>query len=320
VLLIFTGGVDHRSVDKMSMFTLCSCRQYIEHRMNWHLAIEKNHAALKRMLAMLIAMVAVSGNDRPATLPRHLQRFVLRLLRLAEAATRRLIIIATRGLAVKLPKPRETRPQPSKPSLDWHNALGIAVRPGALPVSAKARRPKPSPIPSLSLLDPMKRFGARRRRYAQPAALPRIGLIGDPYSPFLQPPPAPVVPTPDDPLDARRIHLRLDALNRALDDLPGQAMRMARWQARRDARLAAARAGDPELSPSPPFRPPGQRRVRPCAACREKYPTQTPLPPLLPHAAGPSPGWRRKSNHDVYEVLNELHGLAVWASERRDSS
>jgi hypothetical protein len=35
---------------------------------------------------------------------------------------------------------------------------------------------------------------------------------------------------------------------------------------------------------------------------------------------GRPPGWRKRQNHEVYEVLNELHGLAVWASERRDSS
>jgi hypothetical protein len=35
---------------------------------------------------------------------------------------------------------------------------------------------------------------------------------------------------------------------------------------------------------------------------------------------GRPPGWRKRQNHEVYEFLNELHGLAVWASERRDSS
>ena len=113
--------------------------------MNWELAIEKNHGALKRILATLVAMVEMNGAggqssaggqftffpqegsvasrsdqaeksklspapilnanaDRPATLPRHLHRFVLRLLRPAEAATRRLIIIAAQGLTVTLPK------------------------------------------------------------------------------------------------------------------------------------------------------------------------------------------------------------------------
>jgi hypothetical protein len=41
---------------------------------------------------------------------------------------------------------------------------------------------------------------------------------------------------------------------------------------------------------------------------------------ISPMRPGRPPGWRKRQNHEVYEVLNELHGLAVWASERRDSS
>jgi hypothetical protein len=52
--------------------------------------------------------------------------------------------------------------------------------------------------------------------------------------------------------------------------------------------------------------------------------TQTPKPRRFhrtsPIRPGRPPGWRKRQNHEVYEVLNELHGLAVWASERRDSS
>jgi hypothetical protein len=51
---------------------------------------------------------------------------------------------------------------------------------------------------------------------------------------------------------------------------------------------------------------------------------QTPKPRRFhrtsPMRPGRPPDWRKRQNHEVYEVLNELHGLAVWASERRDSS
>ena len=97
--------------------------------MDWNLAIEKNREALTRIVASLVAMVAANGGSAggrftffpqkgseasgqaqaeesklsPApTLPRHLHRFVLRLLRPAEAAARRLVIIAARGLVVEL--------------------------------------------------------------------------------------------------------------------------------------------------------------------------------------------------------------------------
>ena len=229
--------------------------------------------------------------------------------------------------------------------------------------------------------------------------MPQIRVLGgDPIVPlFRQPePPAPPPPTPDDPLDATSIHRRLDAIGRALGDLPKQAQRMARWQARRDARWArergdAERAGQSleENSPSPsrpsgspplphfmgarntqagagarngcqagaPPAPPrflaptqwgrggeGEARdgegviceelgISPeaLALCRTKSSraqssiTAEPAKPRRFHRVSPMrpgrpPGWRKRQNHDVYEVLNELHGLAVWARERRDSS
>ncbi len=92
--------------------------------MDWDAAIEKNREALKHILAMLVAMAGLeleelrgqftffrqkgrsgSGLARaeksklsPAlTLPRRLHRAILRLLRPAEAAVRRLIVVAARG-------------------------------------------------------------------------------------------------------------------------------------------------------------------------------------------------------------------------------
>jgi hypothetical protein len=41
---------------------------------------------------------------------------------------------------------------------------------------------------------------------------------------------------------------------------------------------------------------------------------------LSPMRPGRPPGWCRQPTHRVYEVLNELHGLAVWAQERPDTS
>ena len=100
--------------------------------MDWNLAIERNREALKRIVAMLVAMAglgnghsAIAGRqsesepaqaaDGPATpdcqlptadcrvlLPRHLHRAVLRLLRPAESAARRLVIVMARGLVVAL--------------------------------------------------------------------------------------------------------------------------------------------------------------------------------------------------------------------------
>src|SRR5918995_904680 len=92
--------------------------------MDWNLAIERNRAALTRIVAMLVAMAAItagphhevlaSGEPR-RTLPRHLHRAILRLLRPAESAARRLVIVMARGLAVTLapPRPRKAKPAPT---------------------------------------------------------------------------------------------------------------------------------------------------------------------------------------------------------------
>ncbi len=325
--------------------------------MDWTLAIEKNREALKRVLAMLVAMVGVAGGGSaggqfpffpqkgsdasglgpaeksklspepiPApTLPRHLHRFVLRLLRPAEAAARRLIIIAARGLVVEL-APSRLRAAKPKPVLNRSNGFGtgVVIRPGPLPEWARALAPKRSSTLSLPLLDPLKRFGARRKS-VKPSAMPRISFLDSrPYNPLFQPPraPDPLPPSPDDPLDAGRLHRRLEAIGRVLDDLPRQAKRLACWQARRDARLAGEGGREREsrgglLHPTPALRaaPPHQGEYG--AAGGQ---TKGRLQRLSPMRPGRPPGWRRKPDHPAYDVLNELHGLALWAVERADTS
>ena len=131
--------------------------------MDWNAAVEKNREALKQILAMLVAMAGLAGDaaftsplregrrssDRRAgvlagpspdasrrpphkeearlrpTLPRHLYRAVLRLLRPAEAAVRRLIIVAARGLVVTLPPARPRMPKP-KPAI-LRNGVGAGI-------------------------------------------------------------------------------------------------------------------------------------------------------------------------------------------------
>jgi hypothetical protein len=293
---------------------------------DWQLAIEKNREALKRILAMLVAMVGLPGAGGSAdisrervdprtgvasvTLPRHLHRFVLRLLRPAEAAARRLIIVAARGLVVEVAPPRPRKPRPQ--SIYVRNGVGTGiVRIGSLPDRATVPS-RPAKL-SLPLFDPHKRFGIRRR-YVKPSAAPRIRSLYDTHVPLLrQPPaPAPLPPSPDDPLDARRLHRRLEALSAALDDLPRQAKRLARWRARRDTAYErdAADHPTPALRADPP--PPGERN--------RASPGKPRTPRLSPMRPGRPPGWRRRPDHPVDDVLNVLHGLAVWAQEPSDTS
>jgi hypothetical protein len=196
--------------------------------MDWARAIDRNSEALKAIVAALFVMLA---GATVARLPRPLHRAVLSVLRPAESATRRLTVIAARGLVVK---PAPARPMPQGP-------IG------------RGRRTRLS----FQLFDPRKRFAHERLRPG-PRALPRVHIFGsDPRVTALwSPPPAPAPPPRDGHIDASRLALRLQALKLALDDLPRQARRLVRLRARREK--------VPSLkfkSPLRPGRPPGHRRI-----------------------------------------------------------
>ena len=225
--------------------------------MDWARAIERNSEALKGIVAALFAMLGLAGTDMAARIPQPLHSAVLRVLRPAESAVRRLVVIAARGLVVKL---APSRPKPV----------------GPIGKGGGSRRP------SFQLFDPRKNFAALRQHRRRPARIaPRIHFFGsDPRVAALwsaRPPVADPAPPPDGLVNAQRLTRRLDALKLALEDLPRQAKRLARWRVRR------------ENAPSPKFRSP----LRP----------------------GHPPGHRRKSVHEVDEVLADCHGLACYAME-----
>jgi hypothetical protein len=254
--------------------------------MDWKLAVERNRAALKRILASLLALAALSG----PTMPRHLHRAVAKLLRPAEAAARRLIIIAARGIDVPPPKPpRPRKPRPN--GIILRNGVGTGLPRDPAAALGRPVRAAPHRL-SLPLFDPL-----RLPRHWRPIqrCTPRILFPGDPW--FV---PAPVrpLPRPDDPVSATRIAMRLAALAHALDDLPAQARRFARWQAANNRHVHDRNAAQPGTRPI-------RRRFGRVSALKPGHP----------------PGWRRKkSTHEVHAVLDETHGLALWALRPPDSS
>lgn len=284
--------------------------------MDWTLAIDRNRAALMRILTELVAMaglrasstspregedgsarrgeaeaVAEPGEGVAPTLPRRLHRAVLRLLRPAESAVRRLVIVTARDIVVTLPPLRPRKPEPKRKSvfLTARIGTGVILPRGVHPPGALAPRPRHSL--SLPLFDPPRRI-ARSRRPTSTVSVPRISVPG-----FTRPAPLPPPPSPDDPVDATRLALRLEALSRALDNLPAQAKRFARWRARaeiaRKERLSAP--GTAPRSANPPRR-------------------------IWPLRGGRPPGSLRRSTNEVHAVLKDLHYFAVLALEHPDTS
>ena len=168
-------------------------------------------------------MLGLDGGITVSRIPHSLHSAVLRVLRPAESAVRRLIVIAARGLVVKLAPSRPIpRPKPAKPT-----AKGFG-----------SSRP-----PSFQLFDPRKRFKPVRAMKST-RLVPRIGFLPHHPIPRLQPylqrgqralPPPPLAPPPpsDGLASAQGLTRRLQALKSALEDLPRQAKRLARWQQRR---------------------------------------------------------------------------------------
>ena len=232
--------------------------------MDWDLAIKRNSKALKGIIEVLFALLGLDGTDAASRIPRSLHSAVLGVLRPAESALRRLIIIVARGLVVKVVA---SRPMPKG------HIIGKGVGSSGL---------------SFQLFDTRKDFlELRQRRVKYAKHPPRILFFGpDSRVDDLWPAPPPVAAVPAPPpsdglINAERIARRLQVLKLALDDLPRQARRMARWRVRREAAKA------------PKFKSP----LRP----------------------GPPPGRRKRHIHPIDEILADCHGLA-WEAMKPDTS
>jgi hypothetical protein len=226
------GGIGRNARSKLLDTVLCLFYAAV---MDLAAAIDRHRASLLRIVATLFALIGLSDTGAIARLPRPLHRAVLLVLRPAEAAVRRLVMVAARGLVVK--------PSPLRPA------------PPGLVIAGQGRASV-----SFQLFDPHRPSGHGQgradRRYGPQ---PRIRLIEafDPRIPLFRqvPPPPEDRARADDTVNALPLCRRLAAIRLALEDLPRQARRLARWQARPIAVWRPRRA-----TPLRPGRPPGFRR------------------------------------------------------------
>ena len=137
--------------------------------MDWDLVIKRNSEALVEIVADLFAMLWLVGEATMARLPWPTYRAVLRVLRPAESALRRLIVVAARSLVVK---PAASRPRP---------AAAVKSRKGGYKCSS-----------SFQLFDPQTRIMLPRRRTPNRPG-PRIHMFNaDNQLVTVWPPPRPV--------------------------------------------------------------------------------------------------------------------------------
>ncbi|MGL4489154.1 MAG: hypothetical protein ACRCU5_06905 [Rhizobiaceae bacterium] len=223
--------------------------------MNWQVAIDKNREKLLSIINVLMASLGLVKGGMLTTLPFHIHRKALLILRPAEAAVRRLIMMAAYEMELRgfnLARLRER---------------GLAKRGGEGKSRTEHKEDTGSHTISFRLIDPLKSFTEEAPDYAN-------------FGPSFDEDYNDRTPTP-----ATSLGRRLLALKYALDNVQKQARRLTRWYAMRDEAL------------------------------KQNHPHR--LSPLRP---GFPPGYRRKPQHPIEEVLLDCHSLAQYARERRDSS
>ena len=210
--------------------------------MNWDEIVEQNRG---RILSAIAPLLAVLGFDprRQFEMPRYFYRALLILLRPAESAARRLIVMAARGIVVTL-------------------RLGAAR---AFP-RILVRNNDPERVPAFLLIDPLKRFAPEGfgwskewgKDWGKVPSIPRISVPGlsTPFFPELKP-----IPSRDDVIDTSALVRRIRSLKSALETLPRQALRLARWRARGELARKAAVWKPGRLSPMRPGFAPGYHRT-----------------------------------------------------------
>jgi hypothetical protein len=227
--------------------------------MDWPQAIARHRDALLPIVATMFAMLGLTGTASPDRISRSLRNTILRVLRPAEAAVRRLIFIAAKDIEVK---PSLSKPLPRDKKIPKSDGK-------------KKRRPSFQLSDNRGVIEPQT-----RRKFAKRG--PRISNFDD-WTPGPDPMPKRIPEPKDGKTSARRLIGRLLAIKDALENIPKQAKRLARWKARR-------------------WRQSEYRLVH-----------------VVPLKAGRAPYLPDKPRNEVEEILSQCHWLA-WEVRTPDTS
>ncbi len=191
--------------------------------MDWKLAVERWRLPLLSEVLKLCAEIGLTEGGTVERIAKPLHRHVLRILRTAELAARRLIVAAARDIVVEY-KPRSPagrkKPKPSSSDKTKADVEGMPKRKRGL---------------LFNLFDPLKRIG-RRFKKKRRGPEPHIHSIES----FLEQKQAEIAAAQakqqqvvdDGMVSAANLVRRLVAVVDALNDIPRHALRLARWEAR----------------------------------------------------------------------------------------
>jgi hypothetical protein len=237
--------------------------------MNQNSAIERWRVPLLGHVLALFAMIGLTEGITLERIPKTLHRRVLLVLRSAESAARRLIVATARDIVLE-PEPQRERPAAAKPKKSSPD---------------KEARPKRKRRPLFNLFDAFKRFGGRRPKKKPRGPEPHVHSVES----FFRQKQAEIAAAQakqqvvdDGMVNAEPLIRRLLACADALQDIPGYALRLARWQAR----------------------PKEERRPERWSALR----------------VGRPPGFRQRPIHEVDEILKECHWLAIAGNPPLDDT
>ncbi|QKV19282.1 hypothetical protein [Oricola thermophila] len=315
---------------------------------DWALAIERNRRDLLRILRDLFALAGLDFDTAPApvlpaTLPRFAVLHVRRILRSAEAAVRRLIVIAARDIEVQVRHAPALKPKtgrdgggPVKAS-DSVSPSPDALRAPPSPARGEGRSEPATPVTVTIRPDPPLPEPPKESRTGSVSVPVNLGLANLRIVPDPEPEPeeesdgpVPLGPIPAFPLvdprkrfgftRPRRRYARTRPRIRLLGDnpfpvymrhppLPEPDLRLpgdAVPAATLLRRLVSARMALDNIDRE------ARRLARHEARVRHRPPDSRKVI-YTAMRPGPPPGHRKRGRHAIDEVLKECHRVAVWA-------
>lgn len=178
--------------------------------MDWQRAIEINHAALLRILNALVHTLGLTNGGMLTTLPYRLYRKALLIIRPAESALRRLIMLAAHEMELR--------------GVKYAPRGALAQRSGMRELIRLKTRDEGRRLPSFNLIDPLKSFDGEA---------PDFASFGATFSDENSDEQAPY-----DRVDAAALGRRLLVLIKALASIPHQARQLRRWYVQRNIAYA----------------------------------------------------------------------------------